>query len=149
MAKVKKFEEIQSWKKARSLTQEVYAETLTGPFSRDFGLRDQMRRAAVSILSNIAEGFERGGDKEFLQFLAIAKGSAGELRAQLYVALPLARTVRCSDMRGNRSQSVDLGFHEIPETVDLAVTNIDSSFKPRSGTLDSGPWTLDTDLNAN
>jgi four helix bundle protein len=87
MAKVKKFEEIQSWKKARSLTQEVYAETLKGPFSRDFGLRDQMRRAAVSILSNIAEGFERGGDKEFLQFLAIAKGSAGELRAQLYVAL--------------------------------------------------------------
>jgi four helix bundle protein len=87
MAKVKKFEEIQSWKKARSLTNKIYQATLTGPFAKDFGLRDQVRRAAVSILSNIAEGFERGGDKEFLQFLAIAKGSAGELRAQLYIAL--------------------------------------------------------------
>jgi len=87
MAKVKKFEDIQSWKKARSLTKEIYEVTLTGPFGTDFGLRDQIRRATVSILSNIAEGFERGGDKEFLHFLSIAKGSAGELRAQLYVAL--------------------------------------------------------------
>ena len=87
MAKVKKFEEIESWKKARSLTNKVYEVTLTGPFAKDFGLKDQIRRAAVSILSNIAEGFERGGDKEFLQFLSIAKGSVGELRAQLYVAL--------------------------------------------------------------
>jgi four helix bundle protein len=86
MAKVKKFEEIQSWKRARSLTKEIYRATLTGSFAKDFGLKDQMRRSAVSMLSNIAEGFERGGDKEFLQFLAIAKGSAGELRAQLYVA---------------------------------------------------------------
>src|SRR5258705_10823766 len=73
MAKVKKFEEIQAWKKARSLTKEIYRATLTGSFARDFGLKDQMRRASVSILSNIAEGFERGGDKEFLQFLAVAK----------------------------------------------------------------------------
>ena len=62
MAKVKKFEEIQSWKKARSLTKEIYAVTLAGSFAKDFGLRDQIRRAAVSILSNIAEGFELGGD---------------------------------------------------------------------------------------
>ena len=87
MAKVKKFEDIQSWKKIRSLTKEVYRVTLSTAFSKDFGLKDQIRRAAVSILSNIAEGFERGGDKEFIQFLAIAKGSAGELRAQLYVAV--------------------------------------------------------------
>ena len=87
MAKVKKFEDIQSWKKARSLTKEIYKATLKTAFSKDFGLSDQIRRAAVSILSNIAEGFERGGDKEFIQFLAIAKGSAGELRAQLYIAL--------------------------------------------------------------
>jgi four helix bundle protein len=86
MAKVKKFEDIQSWKKARDLTKEIYRATLTGSFAKDFGLRDQMRRASVSILSNITEGFERGGDREFLHFLAIAKGSAGELRAQLYVA---------------------------------------------------------------
>ena len=87
MAKVKKFEEIQSWQKARSLTKQIYTATLAGPFAKDFGLGDQIRRAAVSILSNIAEGFERGGDKQSLRFLAIAKGSAGELRAPLYVAL--------------------------------------------------------------
>ncbi len=87
MAKIKQFEDIESWKKARRLTKEIYDATSAGKFVRDFGLKDQIRRAAVSILSNIAEGFERGGDKEFLQFLAVAKGSCGELRAQLYVAL--------------------------------------------------------------
>ena len=87
MAIIKSFEDIESWKRARVLTRRIYRLTSIGAFSRDFGLRDQIRRAAVSILSNIAEGFERGGDKEFLRFLAIAKGSCGELRAQLYVAL--------------------------------------------------------------
>jgi four helix bundle protein len=87
MARIEKFEDIESWKKARTLTKEVCEATRIGAFAKDFGLRDQMRRASVSIVSNIAEGFERGGDKEFLQFLSVAKGSAGELRAQLYVAL--------------------------------------------------------------
>ena len=87
MAKTKKFEDIESWKKARRLTKQVYTVTSARGFTRDFGLKDQIRRASVSILSNIAEGFERGGDKEFLQFLAIAKGSCGEVRSQLYVAL--------------------------------------------------------------
>ncbi|MEO7970596.1 MAG: four helix bundle protein [bacterium] len=85
--KINKFEDIESWKKARELTNDIYQLTTIGLFVRDYGLKDQIRRAAVSILSNIAEGFERGGDKEFLQFLAIAKGSSGEVRAQLYVAL--------------------------------------------------------------
>jgi len=89
MAKIKKFEDIESWKRARKLTNDIYAVSGQNKFLRDFGLKDQIRRAAVSILSNIAEGFERGGDKEFLQFLAIAKGSSGEVRAQLYVALDL------------------------------------------------------------
>jgi four helix bundle protein len=71
----------------RKLTNRVYEATAAGSFTRDFGLKDQIRRASISILSNIAEGFERGGDKEFLQFLAIAKGSCGEVRAQLYVAV--------------------------------------------------------------
>ena len=84
--KIKKFEDLESWKKARKLTNTVYEATGTGRFMRDFGLKDQIRRAAISILSNIAEGFERGGDKEFLQFLAVAKGSCGEVRAQLYIA---------------------------------------------------------------
>lgn len=87
MAKITKFEDIESWKRARRFTNEIYKVTSLGRFSRDFGLRDQIRRAAVSILSNIAEGFERGGDNEFLQFLSVAKGSCGEARAQLYIAL--------------------------------------------------------------
>ncbi len=81
------FEEIEAWQKARELTREVYTVSDEGRFARDFGLRDQMRRACVSILSNIAEGFERSGTGEFVQFLSAAKGSAGEVRAQLYVAL--------------------------------------------------------------
>jgi len=85
--RISKFEDIESWKKARSLTNEIYQATASGQFVRDFGLKDQINRASVSDLSNIAEGFERGGDKEFLQFLAVAKGSCGEVRAQLYVAL--------------------------------------------------------------
>ena len=85
--KIRKFEDLESWKKARQLTNAVYKATATGNFARDFGLKDQIRRASISILSNIAEGFERGGDREFLQFLAMAKGSCGEVRAQLYVAI--------------------------------------------------------------
>ena len=85
--KIKKFEDLESWKKARSLTNKVYEATAQGGFSRDFGLKDQIRRASISILSNIGEGFERSGDKEFLQFLAVAKGSCGEVRSQLYIAV--------------------------------------------------------------
>ena len=87
MAKIERFEDIESWKKSRELAKSVYRITLNQPFARDFGLRDQIRRASVSVLSNIAEGFERDGDKEFVQFLSLAKGSCGEVRAQLYVAL--------------------------------------------------------------
>ncbi len=87
MSSIGCFEDIDAWQKARELTREIYALSNEGLFARDFGLRDQIRRASVSIMSNIAEGFERGSNKEFIQFLYIAKGSAGEVRAQLYVAL--------------------------------------------------------------
>ncbi|HPW37434.1 MAG TPA: four helix bundle protein [Syntrophorhabdus sp.] len=89
MAKIEKFEDIEAWEKARRIAKNVYAACRQVEFSRDFGLRDQMQRAAVSIMSNIAEGFERGTNKEFIQFLFIAKGSAGEVRSQLYLALDL------------------------------------------------------------
>lgn len=89
MAKIERFEDIKSWQLARDLVQKVYAITRSGEFSRDFGLSDQIRRAAVSVMSNIAEGFERNSTKEFIQFLYIARGSAGEVRSQLYVALDL------------------------------------------------------------
>jgi four helix bundle protein len=87
VAKIERFEDIEAWQRARELAKQIYKISNDGPFARDFGLRDQIRRAAVSIMSNIAEGFERGSNKEFIQFLYIAKGSAGEVRAQLYVAI--------------------------------------------------------------
>lgn len=87
MSSFQRFEDIEAWQKARELTKEIYAMSNDGQFSRDFGLRDQIRRASVSIMSNIAEGFGRGGNKEFIQFLSTAKGSASEVQAQLYVAL--------------------------------------------------------------
>jgi four helix bundle protein len=86
MATIRHFEDLEAWQMARVLTKDVYKLSAQGAFARDFALRDQMRRAAVSILSNIAEGFGRGGNKEFVQFLSLAKGSCGELRAQFYVA---------------------------------------------------------------
>lgn len=84
---VKYFEDLEVWKEARRLTNRAYDVTQDTMFSKDFGLRDQIQRAAVSLMSNIAEGFERGGNQEFIQFLYIAKGSCGEVRSQLYVAL--------------------------------------------------------------
>jgi len=80
------FEDLHVYQRSRELTNEIYRLTRQGAFSRDRGLADQIRRAAVSILSNIAEGFERGAKTEFIQFLYIAKGSCGEVRAQLGVA---------------------------------------------------------------
>jgi four helix bundle protein len=87
MSRITKFEDIEAWKRARGLTKAVYDASKVGGFAKDFGLRDQIRRASVSTMSNIAEGFERGGDQEFIQHLAMAKGSCGETRSQLYVAL--------------------------------------------------------------
>jgi len=87
MSKIEKFEDIEAWQKARELSKAIYTVTGEGAFARDFGLRCQIRRAAVSVMSNIAEGFDRGGNRELIQFLFIAKGSAAEVQAQLYVAL--------------------------------------------------------------
>lgn len=87
MPTITRFEDIEAWKQARELTRMVYSYTKIGEFARDFGLRDQIRRAAVSSMSNIAEGFERDGNSEFIHFLSIAKGSTGEVESQLYVAL--------------------------------------------------------------
>jgi len=84
---VKNFEELEIWKEGRRLTGEIYRLTRRPRFSKDFRLSGQIQGASVSIMSNIAEGFERGGNQEFIQFLYIAKGSCGEVRSQLYVAL--------------------------------------------------------------
>ena len=84
MSTIQKFEDLEAWKIAREVTRDIYKLSSKGEFIKDFGLRDQIRRSAVSIMSNIAEGFERDGDKEFVQFLSIAKGSAGEGRSHIY-----------------------------------------------------------------
>ena len=86
MAVWKRFEEMDVWKKACQLTCSVYEITRDGEAAKDFAFRDQVRRAALSIASNIAEGFERDTDKQFVQMLWVAKGSSGELRTQLYIA---------------------------------------------------------------
>ena len=87
MAKIQRFEDLIAWQKARDLTRAIYEVTRHGAFAKDYGLSGQIQRAAVSIMSNLAEGFERGGRGEFHQFLSTAKASCAEVRSQLYVAL--------------------------------------------------------------
>ena len=87
--RVRSFQDLDAWKLGRELAREIYSESSMGNFSKDFGLKDQVRRSAVSIVSNIAEGFERNGDKQFIQYLYMAKGSIGELRTQLCIASDL------------------------------------------------------------
>lgn len=89
MTEIHRFEDVIAWQKARVLTKSIYETTKSGSFSKDYDLKTQIRRAAVSIMSNIAEGYERGGAKEFRQFLSIAKASCAELRSQLYVAVDI------------------------------------------------------------
>src|SRR5215469_13156947 len=87
MAKAERFEDLIVWQEARLLRKEVSVATKSGAFCRDFEMRNQIRGAALSAMDNIAEGFERGSNKEFAQFLTISKGSAGEVRSALYAAL--------------------------------------------------------------
>jgi four helix bundle protein len=89
MKKVERFEDLIAWQKARKLTREIYQVTRQGAFARDVDLTGQIRRASVSIRSNVAEGFERGSRGEFHQFLSTAKGSCAEVRSPLYVAFDI------------------------------------------------------------
>lgn len=171
MASVEKFEDLEAWQRARDLVNEIYAISSSGGFSKDFVLRDQIRGAAVSMVSNIAEGFERGGNQEFVQFLSIAKGSAGELRSQLYLSLDqgyidrvafdrlrnlaaevsgklgsLISYLRASGMKGSKYRVDE------PETLnpELGTLNVESgtlnlepgTLNPESGTLNIEHGTL-------
>lgn len=89
MATFKRFEDIQAWQKARQATSKIYKVTRNNLFSRDFGLSDQIRRSAVSVMSNIAEGNGRRTNKDFANFLVLSHGSAAEVQSHLYVALDL------------------------------------------------------------
>jgi len=86
MTAITRFEDIEAWKTSRQLTNSIYAQSNQAGFNRDFGLRDQIRRASISVMSNIAEGFESRTDVQFINFLGMARASAGEVRSQLYIA---------------------------------------------------------------
>jgi four helix bundle protein len=87
VTRIERFEDVQAWQAARELANAIYDASRNPNFERDFRFRDQIRAAAVSVMSNIAEGFESQGNRNFIRYLYLAKGSAGEVRAQLYVAL--------------------------------------------------------------
>ncbi|MEM9118716.1 MAG: four helix bundle protein [Cyanobacteria bacterium P01_F01_bin.56] len=89
MARVERFEDLRVWQQGIELVKQIYRLTREGALSKDFGLRDQLQRASVSIPTNIAEGFERSSRKEYVHFLNIAKGSTGEVRSLLRVALEI------------------------------------------------------------
>jgi len=89
MGMIRRFEDLEAWKNARELANAVHGISSRERFKKNYALRDQIRRASVSVMANVSEGFERDGDKEFIQFLSIAKGSCGEVRSHLYVALDL------------------------------------------------------------
>jgi len=116
---VKLFEDLEVWKEARRLTQRIYQLTKNETFSKDFALRDQIRRAAVSIMSNIAEGFERGGNQELVQFLYVAKASCGEVRSQIYVALDQSYVASTESRRTYQLFQAtiehDQQFHNLPQ----------------------------------
>ena len=87
MAEISRFENLEGWKLARELARRIYLLTKSGSFAKDYGFTDQIRRAVISVMNNIAEGFDRGPNKDFVKFLFIARGSAAEVRSMLYVAL--------------------------------------------------------------
>lgn len=87
MASITRFQDIKAWQEARQLVSTIYQASQSGKLARDFGLKDQLQRSAVSIMANIAEGFGRRGRQEFVQFLKIARGSCAEVQSHLYVAL--------------------------------------------------------------
>ncbi|SRR5579871_46782 len=113
------FEELNVYQKARQLTNEVYSLTRKIPFAKDYGLVDQVRRSSISVMSNIAEGFERGTRPEFVRFLYIAKGSCGELRSQLEIAHD----------QGYLSDADYKRFREVAKTVSGMIFNLISSLK--------------------
>ncbi len=137
MASVKRFEDLICWQEGRRLVKDVYRITSFKKFS-DFGLKNQIQRAAVSIISNIAEGFERGTREEFVYFLYIAKGSCGEVRAQLYVAYDLGY-ILAEELRilSNKAKYVSAIIYRLIES--LKVSRF-KGLKFKGGATQQGSW---------
>ena len=123
MAKVQKVEDLIAWQKAEALAELVYSACRSGELARDFGLRDQMQRAAVSVMSNIAEGFERKTTTDFSHFLYIAKGSLGELKSQLFLAARLKLI----------SSSVFTPTYSLADETGKVISGLISSLTPKQG----------------
>ena len=121
--KIERFEDIEAWKEARNLVNMIYDVSNEDLFSKDFSLRNQIRGASVSVMSNIAEGFDRGTNREFIQFLIVARASASEVKSQLYVAL-------------DRNYIHQSNFDEIHQQVTKSISLIDGFIrylkKPRT-----------------
>ncbi|MGM0390816.1 MAG: four helix bundle protein [Bacteroidota bacterium] len=122
MAKFNSFEEIIAWQKARELNTKLYLITGQGKFSKDYGLRGQIRRASISITCNIAEGFERETTKEFIRFLYIAKASSGEFRSQLYLATDLKYISK------DEYERLNLKVNEISKLISGLIKYLKSTF---------------------
>jgi four helix bundle protein len=121
--RIEQFEDIEAWKEARKLVNMIYDISDKEEFSRDFGLKNQIRNASVSVMSNIAEGFDRGTNREFIQFLIVGRASASEVKSQLYVAL-------------DRTYVTSAKFHEIYNQISKLISLIDGFIrylrKPRT-----------------
>ena len=120
----RRFEDFAVWQRAREFVCHVYQQTRHGEFAKDFGLKDQIQRAAVSITSNIAEGYERNSNKELLRFLYIAKGSAGEVRSQLYNASDLGY-INEMDVKAlmERIQQISAGIYKWIDSIQKSTFN--------------------------
>lgn len=118
MAAFRQFEEIGAWQQGRALVRDIYQVSRKGALAKDFGLKDQIQWAAVSICSNIAEGFERRGNKEFIKFLWIAKGSAAEVSSQLYHLQDLGYVPddEFADLQG-KAKRIGATLHRLIESI--------------------------------
>jgi four helix bundle protein len=114
MEKAKRFEDLWIWQEARSLVKNIYEELNQGPVSRDFGFCDQLHRAGISIMNNIAEGFERNSDLEFARYLDFAKGSCGEVRSMYYAAEDLGYLEHeLAEVRRNKTKQIAAGISSL------------------------------------
>jgi four helix bundle protein len=120
--KIQKFEDMKVWQDARNFVSNIYKSTSNQKFNKDFGFRDQIQRAAVSIMSNIAEGYERDSNKELIRFLQYSKGSAGEVRSLLYIAKDL----------GYLNDKEFLEYHETSLAIIKQISNFIKYLKQRS-----------------
>jgi len=135
MARIERFEDNEAWKKGRDRRKVIYKCSRTGEFARDFAPRDQIRRAAQSGTSNIAEGFGRGGNREFIQFLSDAKGSCGAVRDQLSTALNENDITQqqFNELRFDaRNQPIDLRLQEISATIRVARPEIQNCIRGKA-----------------